>query len=670
MTGIALDQRALDALYTVVFCIDAEGFLRHVSPTPQRYIDDLRPGVAFFDHFTFLRPTSVASVDELLGREQALFLLKDRADRFAARGQVIELNWEGERLAAFCGSPWLFWMNAHRPDAKLSLQDFPAQDSQLDQLFLMTTEQRMVADLEKINGELQAAKRETEQAQEEKNALFARMSHEMRTPLNGVVSALALLSDQTLPDESRKLLTLAKSASSNLLHVINYVLDISKLEIGEAVLDPVLFNLPSALKSTTEIVRARAVERGLDLRWETSSQLDDVFIGDKTKLRQCLLNLTTNAIKFTDSGTVTVRALPAPDGREGIVRFEVEDTGIGIRAEDRERVFAPFWTGPEKLAVVERGTGLGLDIVRRNVEILGGTLGLTSRVGRGSIFWFEIPLQASDAAPEEPAQHQDGGTVPTRLRGRVLLVDDNETNLLLGQMILESLGLEVQQARDGASAVGRAHGEPFDLILMDISMPGMDGVTATREIRKFANREELPIVALTAFASGEERERCLRHGMNEYLTKPIVRDRLAEQLSTWLPAEAVAAHAAPPPASHSDTQGTPTLDESVLETLRSQIGGPKLGTVLDQFEGEVRMRWQAFADASRAQDAARAAREAHTLSSTCRSLGLAAAGEFFRATEVRLRAAPDAPVPDPAEAETQLQSGLAALQAFRRGGES
>lgn len=634
---------------------------------PLRHVVGLKPGIRFFDHFRFLRPSSVTSVKDLRRRRNTLFLLKDSDNRFAARGQIVEMDWEGERLMIFCGSPWLFWMNANCPSTKLDLSDFPAQDSQLDQLFLMTTEQRMVSDLEKLNSELKDAKRETEAAQEAKNAIFARMSHEMRTPLNGVVSALSLLSEEPLAEGAQQLLEMAQSSSKNLLHVINYVLDVSKIEAQDEAPELVEFDVRGFMNSVTSILKARAVHKGLDLHWLCSEGLVDRYVADKAKLRQCLLNLITNAIKFTPSGHIQVRALPVfLEDLRGI-RFEVEDTGIGIAADDQRKIFEPFWTQGDA-APKERGTGLGLDILRRNVEAMRGQFGVRSREGHGSTFWFEVPAEAAEVRQAERSMPRDPEPeVPQHLSGHILLVDDNETNLLLGGMILESLGLTVQTAENAATAISLAHGTRFDLVLMDISMPGMDGVGATGEIRKFASREELPVLALTAYASSEERERCLKAGMNDYLTKPIVRERLAEKVFRWLPTT----KGPKPDDEEQRTPGDPpdamqTLDEGIVRALLNEVGRANLWTVIDKFEREVGSRRRALESAFEAKDRDALAREAHTLSSTCRSLGLSEAGTHLSTLEQALREGADINELAPTPILATLESGLAALAAFRK----
>lgn len=666
MNQHALGWDELSQLFSAVLCLDDSGHIMFASETLHRYVPQLADAPAFFAVFETLRPSGMRSLEDLRRQKGSLILLKTRDDTFAARGQFVEAVRDGEKRLCFCGAPWLFWMNTNCPDTRLSMGDFSAQDSQLDQLFLMTTEQRMVSDLEKLNAALKQAKTEAEEAQATKNALFARMSHEMRTPLNGVVSALALLGDRSLDEEALRLLNLAHSASKNLLHVINYVLDISKIEAGDAPIEARAFRLPRLLESVTDIVRARADEKGLALDWHTSFQLNDTYIGDMTRLRQCLLNLATNAIKFTSQGNVVVRAMPSHRDRDDLIRFEIEDTGIGISPENQKHIFDPFWTASRNEESAEIGTGLGLDIVRRHIDALGGSIGVMSREGKGSLFWFEVPLEAGDDSLDTEDTPTDIAAVPERFSGTVLLVDDNPTNLLLGRMILESLGVAVDEARDGVSAAEMALTGDFDLVLMDISMPVMDGVEATRTIREKYGPGEKPIVALTAYASSEERERCLAAGMNDYLTKPIVRDRLAEQLQRWLPAAAGASDIkTASPIVTPQQSDTPALAESVLLELREQIGEANLSTVLDQFEGEVNARWEGYADACEQRDRKAMIRETHTLASTCRSLGLIAAGEHFSALEDRLRA--DGSLPEGvADSGALLQAGLRGLAEFRR----
>jgi signal transduction histidine kinase/DNA-binding response OmpR family regulator len=633
-----IEIEQLSSLFSIVLQLDGEGRIVRASDTFQRHMPDYEAGVPLFSLLDIVRPATANGWDEALEHLDSLFLLTANTGDFAIRGQLLPTPPSEDYSYIFCGSPWLSWISDHAPGTRLGMDDFAAQDSQLDQLFLMTTEKRMVSDLEKLNSALKQAKRETELAQEARAALFARMSHEMRTPLNGVISALSLLSDAKMSEEAREVLRLAESSSNNLLHVINYVLDMSKIESGGNAVEQVMFNLRELLESVTDIVRTAANEKDLDLRWEAAPDLAEVFIGDKPKLRQCLINLVSNAIKFTEKGSVTLRVMPSPRDKEGQkLRFEVEDTGIGISQEHRKRIFEPFWTGA---ASGEKGTGLGLDIVRRAVEMMGGVVGVVSAPGAGSVFWLDIPLTEAETEAEAQSGQKPAGIESAAAAspshcysGRVLLVDDNQTNLILGRKILETMGVTVEVAQSGEEALSLCWKRHYDLVFMDISMPGMDGVHTTIRIRERFDGEQLPVVALTAYASTEEERRCLAVGMNHYLIKPIVREQLAEQLQRFL-GRGNAVGGGVEKASETDAGGL--LNADTLDTLIEQIGAEGVEAVIEQFRREAPLREARFQQAMSEGDVAAAQREAHTLGSTCLSLGLDRAGLDFRAAEASL----------------------------------
>lgn len=674
----------LEKLFSLLLLLDEEGRIRYASKTFHRYLPDVPEGTPLLDLMDPVRPSTVSSWERIDRHVGSLFLLRERSGRFAMRGQLLHLD--GEYRWAFAGAPWLTWLRENRPQLNLGIDDFAPQDAQLDQLFLMTIEKRMVGELEQLNEALRHAKRETELAQEAKSALFARMSHEMRTPLNGVISALSLLAEHGLPEASADILRLAQTSSRNLMNVINYVLDLSRVEAGESPgAESIDFSLPELLEGVTDILRAAAMEKGLELRWAKSGELGDVYRGDKPKLRQCLLNLLTNAIRFTDTGRVSLRAMPSPmqSGRER-VRIEVEDTGIGISAEDRKRIFQPFWT---KAQNTSSGTGLGLDIVRRGVALMDGTVGVASAPGAGSVFWIDVPLEAGSENSLPRRLAGAAGAIHDCFSGRVLLVDDNATNLMLGARLLETMCVDVDQARSGEEALACCAAQRYQLVLMDISMPGMDGVFTTLKLRERFDSRQLPVVALTAYASAEEEQRCFEAGMNHYLTKPIVKEDLALQLSRFLEHDesccGSAADEGPAPAAPADASRTgpgsaaaaeggngsaagaaaPEVRHDTLSTLHRQIGGAGLATVVDRFRDESEERLQRLRAALGAGDGALAQREAHTLGSTCASIGLERAAQFLRATEASLL---DGRLPPPGSGERAaglMRSGFAALDA-------
>ncbi|MEH6635514.1 MAG: response regulator [Halioglobus sp.] len=635
----------LQRLFSVVICLDKAMRIVYASDTVLRYLPDLGNKPLLGEAFSILRPGKLETFAEAVASQDSLCLMTATNLEFAIRGQLIRSNYDNNEVMCLCGAPWLFWMSSNCPDVRLSLSDFSPQDVQLDQLFFMTTEKRMVADLEDLNTELTEARERLQEVHEAQHRFFAQMSHEMRTPLNGVVSALSLLDANPADERQHQLLALAQGSSRNLMDVVNYVLDLSKLELAGEERESV-FNLPELIQSSIDILSAKAREKSLDLRLELGPDTPHHCRGNAPRLRQVLLNLIMNAIKFTVKGSVTLRVLRgAGEGLNCTLKFSVIDTGIGIASDIEQHIFEPFWSlQPGGQNHPDAGTGLGLDIVRRNVENAGGAVGVITVPGAGSTFWFEWPIiiepeGAIARTVKDPSAETD---LDVELSGRVLLVDDNQTNLLLGAMIIESMGVEVSTAENGAEAVAAALQESFDLVLMDIHMPDFDGIEATRRIRKFKSKQVLPIVALTALAYDKEKEACMASGMNGYLTKPIVREALAEELGRWL-----SSHVQSPPAIAaelgSDEKGErlmhdQLLDQVVLEELEKQIGTDNLKTVLTKVIAEATQRWQQLLSSDSSCDKAAVQRHVHSLSSIFRSVGLTPAGDALGEIEAEIRA--------------------------------
>lgn len=598
-------------LFSVVMVLDRDLNIVFASDTIQRYVKGIEQRPPLTGLFTLIRPRAMSSYDDIVERLDSLFLLTSVDESFAIRGQFVHGTEHGRDYLVFCGAPWLNWMTSNNPELKLGLKDFSHQDSQVDQLVYMETESNMVRDLERLNDELTTAKEEVESAQASRNRFFAQMSHEMRTPLNGVVSALTLMRKERLDGRAQDLLELAHKSSANMLQVINYVLDIAKIESTDIAIQEVDFNLSALVESVIDVVRARAMEKKLELRVTSNAALADTYRGDAASLRQVLLNLLINAIKFTDSGGVTVDIDTGHAEGTG-VRIEVVDTGVGISAEEQERIFEPFSTinagGTDYLG---DSSGLGLDIAKRSVESMKGSIGLISEPGIGSRFWFELPLASVE--DQSPVEQPEREGKDLSFRGNVLLVDDNETNLTLMAMILESLGVDVRRASSGHEALALIDSAIPDLVLMDISMPGMDGFEATRRIRERHVAEQLPVVALTAYTGQVERERSIASGMNDFLNKPLEQDQLETVLSRFL--GAAEQHVDGP----HDRAEQAVIDVETVQQLENQIGIANLVSVIDKFQGEVERRWRAIEAST---DSVELAREAHTLASTCASFGL------------------------------------------------
>ncbi|MDR6771990.1 ATP-binding protein [Azospirillum sp. BE72] len=515
--------------------------------------------------------------------------------------------------------------------------------------------------------QLLQAKEKAEAASRSKTEFLATVSHELRTPMNGVLGNLTLLADGHLPAEEKRLAGVARRSAETLLRLLDDILDLSKLEARRIDLEEADCALPQLIEGVLEVLRPNAADKGLELSARLMPSVPEVIVTDPARLRQILFNLVGNAVKFTEEGHIAVRVRRLDRDPDDLIdcrhpdslplEFEVEDTGIGIAPDSVPTLFDRFTQADSSITRRYGGTGLGLAICRDLCMLMGGSIKVDTAPGRGSVFRFTIVARPGDPSalrrvdPSQSTSVGEAARIAALPPLRVLAVDDIEVNRDIVRGILERAGHSVALAAGGGEAVRMVREQPFDLVLMDIQMPGMDGLTATRRVRELADpRGQVPILALTAHASGSSRPECLSAGMNGFITKPLRPAALFAEMASVL---GKAVPAAPPPAgsAHQPTHRPAAPEAAMTDTQDAPDDGPDTG-LLDEEQVSLLLEvltaedWSAsldgFADNGRKTVDGMIAqahagephnRTAHTLKGTSLNLGAAALGRLAKELE-------------------------------------
>lgn len=469
--------------------------------------------------------------------------------------------------------------------------------------------------------ELKTARDAAIAGEKSKSRFLAVMSHEMRTPLNGLLGTMELLGDTNLTSQQKRFLQIMEKSGAQLLAHVNDVLDISRLESGKTEFDKSIFDVQSMLEELVQGQTASAQANKNELRF-TPTEQQILVETDQVRLRQVMLNLVGNAIKFTRNGSITVETESLPDGKT--LELRVIDTGMGIPEDRIEQIFEDFTTLDSSFGRRTDGTGLGLGIAQRITEALGGKMGVESELGEGSLFWTRLPIlvpdHAAHTAKAQSSQRDLPKETPLSTPMKILLVEDNQINREVARSFLESDNHVVVEAQDGKEGVELANWDEFDAILMDISMPEMDGIEATRAIRSGDGRSRnAPIIALTAHTQQEDVDNFLAAGMNEAVFKPITRQVLRKMLNS-LSADKLAVRSL----SKQNTSTSERVDHATLSQFRSDIGEEKFPMLLSKFIAETDAEIDALCNKTEAHDLAELAARAHRLSGSAAIFGTTA----------------------------------------------
>ncbi|MBP7242607.1 ATP-binding protein [Amaricoccus sp.] len=533
--GLTLAEHELASLFPAYLRLDRAGRIVAAGPSIRAHAGDGLVGAAFFDRFRIERPANVADLSALRSR---------------GRPMIVRLNVERPlrmRGIALPRADGLWLMLGHIPDLEtrdvaleLQFSDFSPTDGTLDMLLAAEMRSGLLAEARTLAEGLEEQKKAAERANNAKSAFLATMSHEIRTPMNGVLGLAAILAGTDLTQSQREMLDVMITSGKLLMDILNDVLDLSKIESGQIDLEEAPFDVAELAEGVRGLFGPAAASKGLELDVSVDAP-EPWCMGDAVRVRQILVNLVSNALKFTDVGGVSVSVRLAGTGERRELRMIVRDTGIGMSAEGMGRLFRPFVQADSSTTRRFGGTGLGLAIAKLLCGQMQGDIRVESRLGRGSTFTVELPLAA--ARPPAESVADDGGPRNATIGApHVLVVEDNATNQFVLTLFLSKLGYTFDLANHGAEALIAWERRPYDVILMDVEMPVLDGFEATRELRRreqAQGRAHTPIIALSADAMLENRDKARLVGMDDFVTKPIDLERLEGMIANQLSRPAV-----------------------------------------------------------------------------------------------------------------------------------
>ena len=504
---------------------------------------------------------------------------------------------------------------------------------------------RDITELKKTNVALKKAKDEAERSLRVKESFLANMSHEIRTPMNGIVNMIHLLADTKLGPKQHEYVQTVQDSSETLLTILNDILDLSKIEAGKMELQRSPVSIPDVFRKLYNLFSYQAKSKNVSLQYRTDEAIPPSLLIDEVRLLQILSNLTANAIKFTEAGgqvSILIQEIgiePATIGESGhkvhLMKVSVEDDGIGIALKDQRALFQNFSQVDTSSSKRYQGTGLGLSIARQLVELMGGEIGVASEAGKGSTFWFTFRAQHTDTLPKRVMKDQKlafAGSGP-----RVLVVDDNAINRRVASEILENAGCQVSTVDRGERAIEEVQHHAFDIILMDIQMPYMNGVEATQRIRALNLASLPPIVAMTAYSMQDDKDKFMNAGLDEYISKPIRPDEMLTKVAELTGCALRTDPVSPPVETVSDNNTLEVISEKVLEKLKKYGGDELVVESLQDFETEASTLLEQVDTALPDQDYASMLSVLHTLKGNASTLGVERVAQWAKTIEGTLK---------------------------------
>lgn len=602
-----------------------------------------------------------------LGCATAAVLLKDESDDFYTPNYILPRAAARNQLLHQAIQRTLAYLQANQPipsplchfegglyyyawpikdfGALLLGRSAPLRDGLYRELFPITNKLALALTsclqferLKQAQNALIHARDEAQSANKAKSHFLATMSHEIRTPLNAVINLSELLLDTSLDGRQRQLTQGIFEGGRALLQLVNDVLDFSRIEAGKLEIVHTVFSLKDLLNGLISLFEKEAITKGLHLGLTVAPNVPDIVTTDPSRLRQVLQNLLANAIKFTEVGSVSIHVTTKETLSGTEIIFHVCDTGIGIDEEDKNRLFQEFSQIDRDLDRRFGGSGLGLAIANRLVTMMGGRIGCQSMPGVGSTFWFSLPISS-----QLMQEHIQPLAKPEHLDVNILLVEDSQTNQMVATAMLEKLGSHITIANHGQEAVDLIQTHEFDLVLMDVSMPGMDGLQATRIIRSMGGKyATIPIIAMTAHAFAHDRDACFEAGMDDYLSKPLQRPQLFSVLAKW------ANQAANDSVQNTQNQqqiaeeildlsAKPLLSEDILSALTKETSPSLVKQLISIFLRESREHLECLPALVKDKKYIDAAKHAHAVKSSAGSIGLIALQDVCAQLEIACR---------------------------------